>query len=400
MRSFEIRQGRDDFVRFGGDLLVLLKYAGQRLAIQHAEHVRPGVRTHPVERHRRRPFDDEPDPLPLSQRDVLDQPAQAQFAGRGALRGLLVGQVTRGIPHEVTLLGQRAQQVGTLTGRGLCRVHSSPPLVISSCSTLRPGTDSPVGCATSAASTEVVFPATSVRRAEGTAAAWWQLFTAPTRQEPTGRSRLGASQLPRLPEFSHVLLRPRQTPSELAHEPLSERERPFYARVNPEPGGKLVIVGERHDEHPVRQCLVDCRRQLVIPPGHEAVPFWVAERRVGPDVQLFQLTEQAYVQVSRTILLDQAGQRDVVLVEGHDGRHVACGQPGPGTLLRKQIAHFGHPSNSSCQRGSAKHLLNLSSSLTLSRLDFHRLIYFARRVRHWPDKQLSDMSALDANISI
>ena len=55
-------------------------------------------------------------------RDVLDQAAQAQCAGRGPLRGLLVGQAASGMTQEVPLPGQRLQQIRTFSShRFRCR---------------------------------------------------------------------------------------------------------------------------------------------------------------------------------------------------------------------------------------------------------------------------------------
>ena len=68
--------------------------------------------------------------LPLGRGHVLDQPAEAQLAGRRALRGLLVGQALHGVAQEVAVLGQRLQQVGALGGdRGRGRSWSSGSLL-------------------------------------------------------------------------------------------------------------------------------------------------------------------------------------------------------------------------------------------------------------------------------
>ena len=57
-------------------------------------------------------------PAPLDLADVLDQTAQGQLADRGALPGLLVGQVTGGVAEEVPCLAEHRQQVGPLAGDG------------------------------------------------------------------------------------------------------------------------------------------------------------------------------------------------------------------------------------------------------------------------------------------
>jgi len=49
---------------------------------------------------------------------MLDQAAQAQLAHRGALPGLVIGQVADRETQEVPGLGQGGQQVGALAGRG------------------------------------------------------------------------------------------------------------------------------------------------------------------------------------------------------------------------------------------------------------------------------------------
>src|SRR5450759_3143365 len=73
---------------------------------------------------------------------MLDQATQAQFAHSGALRRLLVCEATEGVPQEMPVLGQRGQQVRTLTRRAFPRCgHAAPPSVVSAGRTLRPGPD-------------------------------------------------------------------------------------------------------------------------------------------------------------------------------------------------------------------------------------------------------------------
>jgi hypothetical protein len=56
-----------------------------------------------------------PHPLLPGQRDVLDQAAQGQFAGRGLPCGLLAGRAAGGVAQEVTLPGQGLKQAGTMS---------------------------------------------------------------------------------------------------------------------------------------------------------------------------------------------------------------------------------------------------------------------------------------------
>src|SRR6185312_7682132 len=126
--SVQVRQRRHQLVGPPRHLLVLIQQPGQRLPLQHLESPGPLVLVRP---HRRRALEDEIGPLPFGEGDVLDQAAQAQLAHRGALPGLVVGQVADRETQEVPGLGQGGQQVGTLAGRsGLSTsVHGCPPSV-------------------------------------------------------------------------------------------------------------------------------------------------------------------------------------------------------------------------------------------------------------------------------
>jgi hypothetical protein len=114
------------------DLRVGLQQAGQRLPAQHLKAGHPVAGARLIPAHRGRAIGDEPHPLLLGQRDVLDQPAQGQVAGRGLLCGLFVGQSAGGIPQEMTLPGQGLQQVGTLAGRRFWCTQCRPPFFIGS----------------------------------------------------------------------------------------------------------------------------------------------------------------------------------------------------------------------------------------------------------------------------
>jgi len=76
--------------------------------------------------------------LLLGERDVFDQAAKAQCAGRGMPRGLLVGQAARGMTQEMTLPGQRLQQIGTFPTHGFGCCHDSGLLLFSLASQTEP----------------------------------------------------------------------------------------------------------------------------------------------------------------------------------------------------------------------------------------------------------------------
>src|SRR5690242_15799282 len=122
----QVRQRRHQLVGPPRHLLVLIQQPGQRLPFQHLESASPLVRVRP---HRRRALLNEVDPLPFGEGDVLDQAAQGQRAHRGALPGLVIGQVADREAQEVPGLGQGGQQVGALAGgSGLgTTVHGARP---------------------------------------------------------------------------------------------------------------------------------------------------------------------------------------------------------------------------------------------------------------------------------
>jgi len=124
LQGIQVRQRPHELVGLGRDLVVLLEQASQGLAIEHLERARPGLSgRRRIELHDLRSLDDESRPLPLGERDVLDQPAEAELADRRAARRLLVIQPAGGEPQEVPLLGQRGQQVGALARHALRSAH-------------------------------------------------------------------------------------------------------------------------------------------------------------------------------------------------------------------------------------------------------------------------------------
>ena len=62
---------------------------------------------------------DEIDPALLHQGHVLDEPTQAQRAGRGALGRLCVGEAPDGVAQEPPVLGQGLEQVSPLGALGV-----------------------------------------------------------------------------------------------------------------------------------------------------------------------------------------------------------------------------------------------------------------------------------------
>ncbi len=75
MGRIEVGQVRYKLLGPVRDLRAALQQAGQRLAVQHPEAGHPGTGARPIPAHRGRAVDDEPLPLLLGERGVLDQAA-------------------------------------------------------------------------------------------------------------------------------------------------------------------------------------------------------------------------------------------------------------------------------------------------------------------------------------
>jgi len=106
----QVGERRDELVGPGRDLLVPLEHARERLARQHRElelalghprrqllcgpghEVGPGHAVGQLVAHGRRALEHEAHPSLLDRGDVLDEPAEAERAGRRAQTGLLVGE--------------------------------------------------------------------------------------------------------------------------------------------------------------------------------------------------------------------------------------------------------------------------------------------------------------------
>ena len=80
----------------------------ERLALEEAELVRPGLVVRVVAAGHRAVLD-EVGPAALGECDVLDQPAERQLADRGREARLLVGEAVDGVEEEVALLGERLE---------------------------------------------------------------------------------------------------------------------------------------------------------------------------------------------------------------------------------------------------------------------------------------------------
>src|ERR1700722_19334897 len=118
VRDVQVKPSADQFIGLARSLRIASEDAVKGLARQHAELISSLLPVSLGHLGRvtqcRWPAENETDPARLNGRDMLDQAAEAQFAHRRALPGLLVAEIAGGEPQEIPPLGQRGQQVSVL----------------------------------------------------------------------------------------------------------------------------------------------------------------------------------------------------------------------------------------------------------------------------------------------